>query len=98
MIIKCPECGENVSTEAKTCPSCGYPIKKLKKKTNPHDHALWKDIVGISVSSVGLLICLDLIAFGFFNDKALFLDRPNSLCLTDFPFCSIVGLSSKKKT
>jgi len=25
-LIKCPECGGQVSTAAATCPSCGYPI------------------------------------------------------------------------
>lgn len=27
-IIKCPECLRNVSSEAQSCPSCGYPIEK----------------------------------------------------------------------
>ena len=26
MIIKCPECGHQVSDQAKTCPSCGIEI------------------------------------------------------------------------
>lgn len=26
-LIKCPECGNDVSTEAVSCPKCGYPIK-----------------------------------------------------------------------
>jgi uncharacterized membrane protein YdbT with pleckstrin-like domain len=25
-LINCPECGKQVSTEAKVCPGCGYPI------------------------------------------------------------------------
>lgn len=25
-LIKCPECGHDVSSEAKNCPNCGYPI------------------------------------------------------------------------
>lgn len=25
-MIKCPECGRNVSSMAKVCPDCGYPI------------------------------------------------------------------------
>jgi hypothetical protein len=25
-LIKCPECGKEVSTSAKSCPSCGYPV------------------------------------------------------------------------
>jgi hypothetical protein len=30
-IAACPECGQNISTNADTCPSCGYPIKKTRK-------------------------------------------------------------------
>jgi hypothetical protein len=26
MIVKCPECGGNVSDRAKTCPHCGYEL------------------------------------------------------------------------
>lgn len=25
-LIKCPECGKQVSDKAKFCPSCGYPF------------------------------------------------------------------------
>ena len=28
MLIKCPECGKEISSEAVSCPHCGYPIKK----------------------------------------------------------------------
>ena len=28
-LIKCPECGKDVSTAAEICPHCGYPIRKL---------------------------------------------------------------------
>ena len=34
MIIKCPECGKDVSSEAHACPFCGYPIKNNDLKTN----------------------------------------------------------------
>lgn len=30
-IIKCIECGNEVSDKAKSCPKCGFPIEKLKK-------------------------------------------------------------------
>lgn len=98
MIIKCPECVENVSTEAKTCPNCGYPIKKLKKKTNPQAHALWKDIVGISVSGVGLVfICPPLIVFGFFHDLAVFWTGLIAFILLIFPFVvSLIYLLRRK--
>ena len=28
MLIKCPECGKDVSSEAHFCPFCGYPVKQ----------------------------------------------------------------------
>lgn len=31
-LIKCPECGQNVSTEAAACPHCGYPLNKVKNE------------------------------------------------------------------
>ncbi|WP_409015677.1 tyrosine-type recombinase/integrase [Anaerostipes caccae] len=35
-LIKCPECGREVSTKATSCPSCGYPISEnLTKRSKP---------------------------------------------------------------
>lgn len=31
-LIKCPECGKEISDQADKCPSCGFPIKAKKKK------------------------------------------------------------------
>lgn len=31
-LIKCPECGNNVSDKAITCPHCGYPINAPNEK------------------------------------------------------------------
>lgn len=33
-LIKCPECNNDVSTAAETCPKCGYPIKKYIERKN----------------------------------------------------------------
>lgn len=33
-LIKCPECNKDVSTEASSCPNCGYPIAKKIVKNN----------------------------------------------------------------
>lgn len=33
-LVACHECGKEVSTEAKTCPSCGAKVQKPKKKTS----------------------------------------------------------------
>ena len=32
-LIKCPECGKEVSSSAPTCPHCGYPLKKTTSTT-----------------------------------------------------------------
>ncbi len=29
-LIKCPECGRQVSDQAAACPECGYPIRKVE--------------------------------------------------------------------
>lgn len=31
-LIKCPECENTVSNKANTCPQCGFPISKTKKR------------------------------------------------------------------
>lgn len=30
-MIKCPECGRDVSDKATSCPGCGYPIAEIKQ-------------------------------------------------------------------
>ena len=34
-LIKCPECGKDVSTSAECCPNCGYPLKKTVSAQQP---------------------------------------------------------------
>lgn len=41
-LIKCPECNTAVSNTAKTCPHCGYNIKKYFTK---HDNASNKKFI-----------------------------------------------------
>lgn len=31
MLIKCPECGKEISDKSKQCIHCGYPLEKSKK-------------------------------------------------------------------
>ena len=31
-LIKCQECGEEISDQAAVCPHCGYPVKKIERK------------------------------------------------------------------
>ena len=63
MIGKCPECGHEVSTNARICPSCGCPLRKNKKnelKINKKDKGSFETgfAVGFLLSLPGLLVCL----------------------------------------
>ena len=29
-LVKCPECGKEISDKANSCPSCGYPINQTE--------------------------------------------------------------------
>lgn len=31
-LIKCPECGKEISDKAQSCPNCGYPIPKQENE------------------------------------------------------------------
>ena len=35
MLVKCPECGLQVSDKASACPHCGYPMKSPRRAKNP---------------------------------------------------------------
>lgn len=54
-LINCPECNKQISDTIKSCPNCGYELKKRKKKSN----GLIKDffiIVGLLEFAVFLAI------------------------------------------
>lgn len=33
-LIKCPECGKEISNKAVSCPNCGYPLNNISKEEN----------------------------------------------------------------
>ena len=41
-LMKCPECGKEISDKAVSCPNCGFPISKDKKKKLSHTITLSK--------------------------------------------------------
>lgn len=41
---KCPECGKEVSEQAKSCPECGYPMAKLIKKEKEKENKKKKQL------------------------------------------------------
>lgn len=40
-IIKCPECGKEISDKATSCPNCGFPlIKGQPEKEKPKEYTV----------------------------------------------------------
>lgn len=61
-LIKCPECGKEVSDRANACPNCGYPIAELRPRLvemrEDDREELWKKIksvLGIESSFIAKL-------------------------------------------
>lgn len=58
---KCPECNHNVSTEAESCPHCGYPIraKKISVTEPPKQVGLtfWGVVGAIIVAIILISLC-----------------------------------------
>lgn len=61
-LIKCPECGKEVSDTAKNCPSCGYLLKKLDIVKHKR--------ISTNIMLMGiLLIIISIISFIITSDK-----------------------------
>lgn len=83
MIIKCPECGHQVSDQAKTCPSCGIEIAgkvtrcpetgefvfKKEEETLPAKRPVKKKNTGRVVFILAVVIALVLTFLGFYFYK-----------------------------
>lgn len=53
-LINCPECGKEVSEQAKICPNCGYKIKRMKSSVK-----LLVDIIILAVIAIAGYIFVD---------------------------------------
>lgn len=55
-IIKCPECGQQMSDNAKTCPHCGYNIKKhFTKHNNTNGNKYVYIVIIVTLCIIGLI-------------------------------------------
>lgn len=46
MLIKCPECYHDISSEALNCPFCGYPLSKNREQMDINDNIIAYLITG----------------------------------------------------
>lgn len=55
-LIKCPECGKEISDEAKICPNCG--AKSEQKRTTDN---IIRIVIGASLLIIGLMLYFNII-------------------------------------
>lgn len=54
-LIKCPECGKEISNEAKACPHCGKPMPKTKSKPL-YKYGLFWIIMGLLLFFTAMIV------------------------------------------
>ena len=68
-LVKCPECGKEISSEADVCIHCGFPIKKKQKREDQKVESgviayrgraayLPLYIISVTLSSIGLICAI----------------------------------------
>ncbi len=65
-LIKCPECGKEISDKAVSCPNCGYEGFKKKKKITKKSAVIIGVIVAVIVFVIVMLLLFQLV---FKNNK-----------------------------
>ena len=57
-MIKCPECGSEISTAAHACPQCGHPNQPLNNDNSPTLHKTQNKPVFLVLSALGFVLSL----------------------------------------
>lgn len=60
-LIKCPECGNSISTDAETCIHCGYGIKKAADEARKQEYYAsdsWKNLKRTILLSVAAILII----------------------------------------
>lgn len=91
-LIKCPECGAQISDRARKCPSCGCPIEEILKEMSTQDEQkIIKEVDdqkqdrkkkknGIIIGAAVLVVILVVVFYNFFNmGKNNLLDYTSSI-------------------
>ena len=55
-LIHCPECGREISDQAKACPGCGFPMDPQADETRRLAEARANDRVFLKKAGTGLLL------------------------------------------
>ena len=62
-LLKCYECGRDVSSDAQSCPNCGAPTKRIRKDNTP------KKISSLSLFIIAIAVVATIYAVVLINGK-----------------------------
>ena len=68
-LIKCPECGREVSDQAKTCPQCGFKVKLIKKREKKSRAVDGRKIMKYLVIIIPSVLVLSFCVYFFLSPK-----------------------------
>lgn len=84
-LIKCPECGKEISSTSSVCIQCGYRIKRKTSKHSRRKRARNRAIRRISIlASIILLLIIAIWGFVKFASPALFITTDELLASGDY--------------
>ena len=69
-LIRCPECAQSVSDQARTCPSCGYPLRDGVERGQSYNHP---PAIPTKSRSIAILLAIFLGGFGIHK---FYLNKP----------------------
>lgn len=58
-LIKCPECGKEISSEAKACPHCGKPIPRAQRKPFYKKSSFWAVVIMIVMLTIFFILAFE---------------------------------------
>lgn len=111
-LIKCPECGKEISDKASSCPNCGYPIsnnsfvvsKENQKQTQNNDNENNSDIVqskskkSKKIFIIGGITIVAIFIVVFFNPRSMALRTAKGAVKDEIGNPTTVSFSDVKVT
>lgn len=86
-LIRCPECGKEISDKAEICVNCGYPLSSKDRISNRYDSSepvpLWKKvlnhmpyiIIGLLLFEIVLIIVYGVLSYIYGPLEGIILDK-----------------------
>ena len=84
-LIKCPECGKEISDTAKSCPNCGYEKGKLEQNSNSNQ-SLSKSAI-IKLIAVVVIFFIAICCYVFYQETRCDAHGCNETAISNSKYC-----------